>query len=369
VSGDYRLSRTARLGLLTNRSARTSARSGSVWSRDALREAGYTISLLLTPEHGLDLAAAAGEPVPHSRHANIPVLSLYGADPFPLDEALSEIEELVIDLPDVGCRYYTYPWTVRELLRKAAERGLPVTLLDRPNPLGGAIVEGNVPDPGFDSPVCASPVPVRHGLTMGELALWNRRAHAIDVNLSVVPMKGWRRELLWTDMALTWAPPSPALPRFCAARVYPGTCLFEGTNISEGRGTDTPFETVGAPFVDPLAVLRSLERSELLAGANVRCASFTPTSSKWEGAKCLGVRIDPYDLHVFRPVAAGIALVASFSRESDFVFGPSRFDALAGTTTWRQALERFVPPEEIINRWQQGEARYLEERREILLYT
>jgi uncharacterized protein YbbC (DUF1343 family) len=252
----------------------------------------------------------------------------------------------------------------------AAERALPVTLLDRPNPLGGMTVEGNLPDPAFDSPVCASPVPVRHGLTMGELALWNQRAHAIEVDLSIVPLEGWRRDLLWTETSLSWIPPSPALRRMQAAYVYPGTCLLEGTNISEGRGTDWPFELAGAPFVDPVAVMRSLEGSELVAGAEIRPASFTPTSGKWEGTRCRGVRIEPADLTAFRPVATGVALVAALSRQPGFAFQVSVFDALAGTAEWRQLLERRPgAAEEIVGRWQEDEARFLEERREVLLYS
>jgi uncharacterized protein YbbC (DUF1343 family) len=301
------------------------------------------------------------------------VLSLYGADPAPLDEALAGVDALVVDLPDVGCRYYTYPWTVRELLRAAAKRALAVTLLDRPNPLGGVTVEGNLPDPAFDSPVCASPVPVRHGLTMGELALWNRRAYEIDVDLSIVPLESWRRDLIWTETSLSWIAPSPALRRIQAAFVYPGTCLLEGTNISEGRGTDGPFELVGAPFVDPFAVMRYLKGNRLVAGAHIGRASFTPLSSKWEGTACRGVQIFPKDLEVFRPVAAGVALIAALSRESSFAFHAAHFDALAGTGEWRQMLERHPDDTwasvEIVSHWQQDEERFLEERQEVLLYS
>jgi uncharacterized protein YbbC (DUF1343 family) len=298
----------------------------------------------------------------------VPVLSLYGADPSRIDEALRGVEALVVDLPDVGCRYYTYPWTVRELLRRAARHALPVTLLDRPNPLGGAAVEGSVPDPGLDSPVCASPVPVRHGLTMGELALWNHSAHAIGANLSVVPMAGWRRSMLWDGTGLAWVAPSPALPSVEAALVYPGTCLLEGTNVSEGRGTDKPFQVLGAPFLDAAALVARLSASGHLAGVALTETSFTPASSKWAGQTCRGVRIEVRDAGVFRPVAAGVAIVAALCRHAGFEFRPSQFDALAGTGAWRRSLEQGAPAEEIVGRWRTDEAGFWRERAGILLY-
>lgn len=364
ASGDVRMTHNARLGLLTNRAART---VGGVWAGDALRAAHYDISLLLSPEHGLDVAAEAGAHVAHARFGDVPILSLYGADRAPVEEALSALDMLVVDLPDVGCRYYTYPWTVRELLRRAAHHRLPVTLLDRPNPLGGRVVEGNLPDEDMDSPVCASPVPVRHGLTMGELALWNRRAYGIEVELTVIPLEGWQRGSLWNETGLPWVGPSPALPSFDSAIVYPGTCLLEGTNVSEGRGTSRPFQCLGAPFVDGEALARRLSDSPFLAGASVEPATFTPATGKWVGEECRGVQVKIHDPTTFHPVAAGVAIVAALRREPSFAFR-AFFDRLAGTTRWRHSLESGAGPEEIVNRWPAAEARFTQEREAIFLY-
>lgn len=365
AAGHVTLPSEARIGLVTNRAVRT--RDGT-WTGDALQSAGYRIAALLTPEHGLDAAAAAGAHVPHSQTGDVLVLSLYGADRGPVEEAVPGLDLLVIDLPDVGVRYYTYPWTAREVLRLAARHEKPVTILDRPNPLGGVRIEGNLPDEGVDSAVCSSPVCIRHGLTLGELERWNQVAFEIDVELTVVPVEGWRREMYGDQTGLPFVPASPNLPSFDAVLLYPGTCLIEGTNISEGRGTDAPFQLLGAPFVDPDTLARDLKQSPLLAGATVSEAHFTPNTSKWAGEECHGVRIEVRDRDALYPVAAGAALIAALHRFSGFEFRTRQFDLLAGTDRLRAALERGTSPEEIVASWQTDEQRFQRARQDVLLY-
>jgi len=363
--GAAKLPRSARLGLLTNRAART---ADDRWTGTVLLDGGYHLALVLTPEHGLAVDAAAGAPVGHSQLGDIPVLSLYGADISPLEGALGTVDALVVDLPDVGCRYYTYGWTVREVLKLAARHGKPVYCLDRPNPLDGMTIEGNKPDRAYDSAVCASSVPVRHGLTLGELALWNRRSLGLDVDISVVTAEGWQRPMAWFETGLPWTPPSPALRSGEAASFYPGTCLIEGTNVSEGRGTEAPFTMIGAPFLDGRRLATLLSDEEAMAGALVEPVSFTPQSSKWADQRCSGVRLTMNHRSEFRPVRAGLALVAALVTHPEFAFLPGQFDALAGTGSWRERLARGMPPSGIAEEWESDEVNFRVEREALLLY-
>jgi uncharacterized protein YbbC (DUF1343 family) len=328
---------------------------------------GYPVHVLLAPEHGLEAAAGAGEPIPHLPGGELPVLSMYGADRGPVEEALAQVDRLVVDLPDVGCRYYTYAWTVREALKLAARHAVSVTILDRPNPIGGVAVEGNRPE-SIESPVCASPTPVRHGLTLGELARWQVRSLGIEVDLSVITAKGWHRRMLWPETGLDWVPPSPALRSFEATLAYPGTTLLEGTNISEGRGTDRSFLLLGAPFVDGEALARQLSDHPYLHGAAVNPARFTPASSKWSSEACGGVSLEIRDVERFFPVRAGLAIVGALRARDGFEFRASHFDALAGGSTWRRMLDGGRPVNEIVDAWSAYEREFDGERREVELY-
>jgi len=273
----------------------------------------------------------------------------------------------VIDLPDVGCRYYTYPWTAREVLRMAAAHGTAVWILDRPNPLGGTLVEGNLPSPDVYSAVCASAVPIRHGLTFGELARWNAIKHGLQVELTDLPITGWSREMLWPETGLPWVPPSPAIRSWEAALASPGTCLFEGTNISEGRGTDRPFLTIGAPFVDADALLTDLGRY-LLPGVRSPAVRFKPALSKWAGELCTGVALEVTDPRAFRHVLTGLCLLAAVLKYPAFKFIPRKFDALTGGSEMRTALERGDEPIEIARGWSEAASQFLEASRTVLMY-
>ncbi|GAC1445939.1 MAG: DUF1343 domain-containing protein [Chloroflexota bacterium] len=363
--GTAELPRSARLGLLTNRAAQT---ADGRWTGSVLMDADYRVALLLTPEHGLTVQAAAGAPVGHSQLGDIPVLSLYGADTAPVEEALPTVDALVVDLPDVGCRYYTYPWTVREVLKMAAPHGKPVYILDRPNPLGGVAIEGNKPDPGHDSAVCASNVPVRHGLTLAELALWNRRDLGLDVEISVTRTEGWERAMTWFETGMPWTPPSPAIASAEAVFLYPGTCLLEGTNVSEGRGTSAPFTMVGSPFIDGTHLASDLEGDEAWAGADVEQVTFTPQLSKWAGTECNGVRFTLQERSTFRAVRAGLALVARLAAYPEFSFIARQFDALAGTSSWREGITQHTPVAQISRDWESYEMGFRDQREDLLLY-
>jgi uncharacterized protein YbbC (DUF1343 family) len=365
VRGVVELPRSARLGLLTNRAALSTV---GEWTGTVLLELGYRVALLLTPEHGLTVDAAAGAPVGHSLMGDTPVLSLYGADLAPVERALEAIDVVVVDLPDVGCRYYTYGWTVREALKLATQHTKPVYCLDRPNPLDGVTIEGSRPDAGYDSAVCASSVPVRHGLTLGELALWNRHALNLDVDVVVLATEGWRRDIAWAHTGLPWAPPSPAMSSAETAEIYPGTCLIEGTNISEGRGTEAPFRTIGAPFLDGGSLAAALRSDDAFTEVAVEPIGFTPQSSKWAGQMCHGVRLTVNHRSKFHPVRAGLALVAALATHQEFAFLPGHFDALAGTASWRERLTRGVTPTEIAEDWESDEAEFRIEREAFLLY-
>ncbi|MFO1077864.1 MAG: DUF1343 domain-containing protein [Planctomycetota bacterium] len=261
------------------------------------------LAALFGPQHGLwsteqdNMVETA-----HVRDARlgVPVWSLYSETRRPRPEMLVDLDLLVVDLQDVGTRVYTYAWTLCECLAACRERGIPVLVLDRPNPIGGRHAEGPLLDLAWRSFVGGAPVPMRHGLTLGELARFCNERLGIGADLHVVAMRGWRREQLWRDTGRGFVPPSPNLPRGEGALVYPGQVLLEGTRLSEGRGTTTPFEQWGAPFVDPWALLETLRAHEL-PGVALRPVRFEPTFQKWQRRACGGLFLHVTDPEAFRP--------------------------------------------------------------------
>ena len=251
------------------------------------------LTALFGPEHGLGgvvqdhVHVGAG----YDRARRAPVYSLYGKGRLaPTPAMLRGIDVLVVDLQDVGARYYTYAWTTVLAMQVCAREGKPVIVLDRPNPLGGERLEGNDADPNFASFVGLYPLPIRHGLTIAELAAYHNETQALGCDLTVVPMAGWRREMLWEDTELPWVAPSPNMPTPDTARVYPGGCLLEGTNLSEARGTTRPFEWVGAPYLDGPKLAAALERRGL-PGVRFRPITFEPMFQKWARRACHGVQV------------------------------------------------------------------------------
>ncbi len=361
------------VGVLTNRAAVT---WDGVDCSTALRRAGVRRMILLTPEHGWSAQVPPGVPVPDQGMADgeVPVYSLYGPRREPPEEVMARLSHVVVDLPDVGARYYTYASTLFYLMRAAARWGLPVTVLDRPNPVTGVHVEGPMRRPAFRSFVSLAPVPVRHGLTLGELALLLNEEEGVGCALDVVPAQGWRREMWWDATGLPWVPPSPNMPDPLTALVYLGTCLFEGTDFSEGRGTPAPFRLVGAPWVDGEAWARRLEACRL-PGVTFRPARFVPSASKHAHRVCEGVEVIVQDRDAFRPVRTGIAMLTTAWEVTDGRVGFRRrpdggyvLDYLIGTDAVRRGIAAGASWEDITASWASEEERFRVGRRSYLLY-
>jgi len=375
-----------RLGLLRGRRFGLLAHQASVDARldhaaDLLRHVrGARLAALFAPEHGLWGAAQDLVHIPLARdpHTGMRVVSLYGERREPTAAMLRGLDVLVIDLQDVGARYYTYQWTTALAMRACARAGVRVLVLDRPNPLGGEIVEGNIPDPAFASFVGLYPLAARPGMTLGEIARHLQQAHALGGAVDVVGLRGWRRSMLWEDTGLPWVAPSPNMPTLDTARVYPGGCLIEGTNMSEGRGTTRPFEWVGAPWLDAHDYAEALA-AERLPGVVFRPARFRPTFQKWADHVCGGVQLHVTDRARFKPFLTGLAVVAAARRLAPRAFRwrrpPYEFerrrlpiDILLGTDRIRRALEQGASLRSIERGWQPDLARWRRRRAAALLY-
>jgi uncharacterized protein YbbC (DUF1343 family) len=308
----------------------------------------------------------------------LPVYSLYGATRIPTEEMVRDLDALVCDLPDVGTRVYTFAATMANCMIAARQYDKEMIVLDRPNPIGGVQVEGGLVEPGFESFVGMFPIPLRHGMTMGELALLFNEAFGIGCRLSVVPMDGWQRQMWYDQTDLPWIMPSPNMPTLDTATVYPGTVLVEGTLLSEGRGTTRPFELIGAPFIDPYRLVKQLA-GEKLPGVFFRPCFFTPTFQKHQGKVCGGVQIHVLDRRQFKPVITGIALLKAIHRlypdqfawrqpPYEYVYDKLPFDVIAGSDRLRQQIVADIPLAEIEASWQSDLTRFLEMRRPYLLY-
>lgn len=316
----------------------------------------FAITALFGPEHGLTTVAQDMEGVGHARDAsrNLPVYSLYG-DAFeslkPTREMCDGIDAFVIDLQDIGSRYYTYVYTMAFCMEAAARWDKSVIVCDRPNPINGVDLEGRMIDPGFNSFVGMYPLPVRHGMTIGELARYFNDDGGIACDLKVIPMTGWTRGMFWDDTGLKWVNPSPNMRSLNAALLYPGMCLIEGTNVSEGRGTDTPFEVCGAPWVDGPA-LATLLTDRHLPGITFSATSFTPTFQKHAGKKCGGVRFTITDRNILRPYCTGLAVLWALAQQPDFTWRTERYefvdhipaiDLLTGSAAVRTQIDQKSP--------------------------
>ena len=367
-----------RVGLVTNQTGRDAAGRSSI----DLLAANPRLRLvaLFAPEHGIRGVAAEGARIDDTRDekTGLPVRSLYGATRQPTPEMLRDVDALVFDIQDVGSRTYTYVYTMALAMQAARERGLPFVVLDRPKPIGGRVVEGNILDTAYASFVVMYPIPVRHGMTAGELAQLFNREFGIGADLTVVRMDGWRRDLWWDQTGLDWVPPSPNLPRPVSAIHYPGTVFFEGINLSEGRWTSHPFEQTGAPWLRSAEVVRAMEALRL-PGVRFEAVEFTSPANaqKYPGVSLQGVRLVVTDREVYRPVTAALLLIDTIRRlhPAEFRFtGPTAqnpnaywIDRLAGTDRLRRAMEAGTL-RELLGEWE-GEARRFEAARaKYLLY-
>jgi len=367
-----------RIGILANHSAVTKS---CVHAWDALAQNGVSVQRIFSPEHGLFGTQQDQIEVTRQPQTGTEIVSLYGKDPRTLqpDPALLEDLDLILcDIQDVGSRYYTFVNTMALFMERVAGRDLTFMVLDRPNPLGGVLVEGPGLCQGFESFVGVHPVPVRHGLTAGELASQYARVKNLDLDLKVIRMEGWRRSMSYQETGLPWVPPSPNMPSERTALVYPGMCLLEGTLLSEGRGTTTPFELIGADYISGEDLARDLNRCSL-PGIKFRPMYFTPTFHKFANSTVGGVFLHVTDQVAFRPFLTGVAVVKAcmdlypgqfaFRREAyEFVRDRLAFDLLAGSSEIRLALEQGRSLEEIEALWVSRCEEFVEKRQPFLLY-
>lgn len=312
------------------------------------------------------------------KRTNLPIYSLYSETREPTEEMLRDVDVLVFDMQDVGCRIYTFVYTMANCMRAAKKFGKRVVVCDRPNPINGSAVAGNVLEPEFASFVGQFPIPTRHGMTPGELAQLFNKHFNIDCDLDVITMNGWQRELWMDQTDAPWVLPSPNMPTLDSATVFPGTVHFEGTQMSEGRGTTRPFELIGAPYIDPDDYASQLN-SLGLNGVYFRACMFRPTFQKHGGTTCGGVQIHVTDRDRFEPVSAGVAMVktAFDMYPSDFrwkeppyeyVFDKNPFDVISGTDKLRRDFEKGISLETMIESWQSELEKFLEIRKDYLLY-
>lgn len=346
-----------------------------------MRNAGCSPDVLFGPEHGAggDAQDMIGVGTTRDKASGVPVYSLYGdseLDLKPKPEWLKELDVVVIDLQDVGSRYYTFVWTAALMLQQAAAQGVETIVLDRPNPLGGVVVEGAPQRPGYRSFVGMFEVAVRHGMTIGEICTMVKRMQKLDrTSLTVVKMQGWQREMVFADTGLPWVLPSPNMPTVNTAQVYPGGCLLEGTNLSEGRGTTRPFEIWGAPFVDGFQLAERLHTP----GATLRPLRFRPTFHKFAGQMCGGVQVhvtDPTRFRAYQFYLRAISVVRELWGESlkwrteayEFVADRPAIDLLTGGPEFRESVDGNRDIQDYLREDQQSAAAFARSRQQDLLY-
>jgi uncharacterized protein YbbC (DUF1343 family) len=356
----------ARAGLIANAA---SADEHGTPTASLLLRAGVDLRCIFAPEHGFNATSSAGEKISDSIEpaTGLTVMSLYGETRQPTPLMLRDIDALVFDLQDIGTRCYTYIWTMALAMQAAALFGKLFVVLDRPNPLGGVALQGPVLDTRFASFVGMYPIPLRHGLTTGELALLFNQRFEIGANLAVIRMQGWRRRLWFTDTGLEWLPPSPAILTPETALCYTGTCLFEGVNLSEGRGTASPFRLLGAPWLDPTLITR-LDQ-QWTAGFALTPQRFVPKSSKYAGTECTGLAITTVDRETADPIAFAVALLSLIAaRHRELEWNGAHFDALSGSDSLRRALCGGLPPKAIFEEWKRPLAEFEKLRQQYFLY-
>jgi uncharacterized protein YbbC (DUF1343 family) len=368
-----------RVGLLCNPA---SVNPAFEHSRDLIhRHLPGRLTALFSPQHGFysekqdNMIESANLVDPA---LGIPVYSLYGETRKPTDQMFAPIDTLLVDIQDVGTRVYTFIYTLSYCMEAARKWDKEIIVLDRPNPISGLAVEGNCLKPDFTSFVGRYPLPMRHGMTIGELARLFNDAYGIGCKLIVIPMKGWQRDMYFADTGLPWIPPSPNLPTPDSAMVYPGQVLWEGTNVSEGRGTTQPFELFGAPFIDPVRILQHIGPSAI-PGATLRPVGFEPTSNKWQGTFCRGFHIHVTDRDLYKPYRASLILLNAilslhgkeFSWKKppyEYEFDRLPIDLILGDGHLRQRLEALEKIDQIEASWREELEAFKDLRKDFLLY-
>jgi uncharacterized protein YbbC (DUF1343 family) len=339
-------------------------------SLDALCHAGIDVTTLFGPEHGFSGSALDGAHVGNASdpRTGLPVFSLYGAISEPTAEMLANVDALIFDMQDVGVRFYTYLSTLFYVLRGAGKVGKPVFVLDRPNPITGNIIEGGPVDSGFESFVGIINIPMRHGMTLGELARYMNVEYSLHADLQVIGMYGWKRKMWFDQTELPWVPTSPAMPHLSTAMLYPGMCLLEGGNLSLGRGTALPFEVCGAPWLNGQHLAEVMNGFNL-TGVRFRPHVFTPSASNHADVECQGVQIHVMDRASFRPVEMALNLIPVTRRMSGeaWKWNP-HFDRLAGNGSLRSALEAESNVTDIVRSWETSITAFSHRREKYLMY-
>ena len=382
VGDNFGMLQGKNVGLVTNHSAVV----GDSLLIDVINNApNVQLKALFSPEHGIRGQEDAGAIIDNSvdEQTGIPIYSLYGETRKPTAKMLEDIDVLVFDMQDVGARFYTYIATMGYTMQAAAEQGIPYIVLDRPNPLGGNKVEGFVPEKDYETFNGLYPIPITHGMTIGEIAKMIKGEAFLqnlgDLNLTIKKVEGWKRDMLWPEMELDWIPPSPNIPDFETALIYPGACLVEATHMSEGRGTMDPFLQIGAPWANGKAIAEKLNAKNL-PGLNFKPTKFTPkpiegmdSSPKHEGKQLPGVRYQITNLDKVEPVAAGIHMLLAFYHSApDSVkrnfFRASRLNTLAGSEQFYDMVKKGKSPEYIIQQWKHETKAFRDLRKPYLLY-
>jgi uncharacterized protein YbbC (DUF1343 family) len=379
LTTDRRMIEGRRVGLLCN-PASIDAKFQHTADR-LFEDPDITLAAIFGPQHGFrsDLQDNMIE-TPHTQDCRrkVPIFSLYSETREPTSEMLERVDLLVIDLQDVGTRVYTFVYTMANCMRAAARQGIPVLVCDRPNPIGGEDVEGARLQEPWTSFVGQFPIPMRHGMTIGELALLFNEEFGIGADVDVVPLEGWRRTMYHDETGLPWVIPSPNLPTLDSAVVYPGAVLIEGTMLSEGRGTTRPFELIGAPWIDGERLAREMNAREL-PGVHFRPVFFEPTFQKHARHTCGGCQIHVLDRRTFVPVRTAVELIDEFRREQ-----PARFawrqppyeyehdkepiDILYGSDRLRQTLDADGDADALVKSWRVDEEDFRRTRQKYLLY-
>ncbi|HXL04364.1 MAG TPA: DUF1343 domain-containing protein [Bacillota bacterium] len=365
-----------KLGLITNPTGVTGSleRTLDVLHRD------FHLMALFSPEHGLHGEIQDALKIPEYRDdsTGLPVYSLYGDERKPTAEMLEGIDALIFDIQDIGVRFYSYITTMVFAMEACAEHGKEFIVLDRPNPIGGTVVSGNIIEEGFTSFLGLPGLTIQHGLTVGELAIWANETLKIRCNLIVVKMQGWNRDTWYDETGLPWVMPSPNMPTLDTATVFPGMCFIEGINVSEGRGTTRPFELIGAPWMQAKSLAGALN-SEGLSGCVFRSCCFAPTFSKYAGLLCQGVQVHVKDREAFEPIATGIVILKTIKRLWPRQFcwvktlertsrGMLHIDILAGTDKLRKVIDKDGDTDSLMEQWRLESWRFQEERKDFLLY-
>ena len=378
MSRGFDLIRGCKVGLCTNIASCSTSLEPTL--EIFSNQKGFKLSAVFAPEHGFfgALQDQVRATTFYDKERGVSIYSLYSKNLVPDQTILKKIDVLVVDLQDIGTRYYTFVWSALLLIEQVANMGKKIFILDRPNPLNGETVQGPVLEPEFISFVGLYPIPVRHGLTIGELCAFVNDELHLGADIKVIKVKGWTRDLCFDDTGLCWTMPTPNMPSFSTALVYPGMCLLEGTNISEGRGTTRPFEVFGAPWIDPYTLVKTLNKKKI-KGVQFRPTFFIPTFNKYKERLCGGGQMYVTNETRFDPFSSGLEIIQTIRqlypkkfrwRKPPYEHEKERlpFDILVGNAWIRQYLEKGQTVASIKQKWQMDLYRFKRIRRKYLLY-